>query len=92
MGDCFTNGYGYNVCEVSVGLFFEFAGNAWLTLQNAQSFSGQPVYWDQNSGVGCTSQGCPSRALEKTLTEYTPASALVPSEAFCVYGAQVDSK
>ena len=25
----------------------------WLNLQNATSAGGDPVYWDENSGVGC---------------------------------------
>ena len=47
-------------------------GTYWLTLQNATSSSGNPVYWDQNSG--------PSSAQENTL-------GVIPSESFQVYGA-----
>ncbi len=90
--ECFTNDYGYDVCLVSVDLFGYFDGNLWLTLQNAQVPSGNPVYWDQNSGVGCMSQGCPSKALQNPSGPPTPPAALVPSEAFTLSGDQLDSK
>lgn len=32
----------------------------WLNLQNAVVTNGDPLYWDENSGIGCTSPGCPS--------------------------------
>jgi hypothetical protein len=84
-GNCFTNKFGYYVCLVSFSTYFlNVYGTAWLTLQNANVPSGNPVYWDQNSGVGCTSQGCPSKAAEKGLG--IPPSALIPSEAFTIYG------
>ncbi len=91
-GPCFTNRYGYSVCDVSVDPGVSASGNLWLTLQNAQSSSGNPIYWDQNSGAGCMSQGCPSIALENTVSELTPPSALVPSEAFTMMGRQLDPK
>jgi hypothetical protein len=91
-GDCFTNSYGYSVCSVSVNPLLQANGNLWLTLQNAQSSSGNPIYWDQNSGAGCMSQGCPSKALENTVSELTPPSALVPSEAFTMMGDQLGPK
>ena len=39
----------------------------WLNLQNATVPSGDPVYWDENDGVGCGGDdgkggGCPSEA------------------------------
>ena len=74
--NCSTNSYGYNVC-VESGSFNgpAFSGTAWLTLQNANVPSGDPVYWDENSGVGCQSNGCPSSAQENT-------NGTIPSEAF----------
>jgi hypothetical protein len=74
---CFANNFGYNVC-METGNFSGpslGAGNYWLTLQNAVVPSGDPVYWDENSGVGCTSPGCPSQAQENTV-------GTIPSEAF----------
>ncbi|MGC2109863.1 MAG: hypothetical protein WA655_10125, partial [Candidatus Korobacteraceae bacterium] len=75
--DCFTNQLGYNVCmeSASINNFPTLNGNAWVTLQNANVPSGDPVYWDENSGVGCQSPGCPSQAQENTI-------GTIPSEAF----------
>lgn len=74
--NCFSNQYGYNVC-IESGSFSgpTISGNAWITLQNANVPSGDPVYWDENSGVGCMSPGCPSQAQESSV-------GTIPSEAF----------
>ena len=45
--------------------------------------SGDPVYWDNNGGVGCHSVGCPS------LTWYNEGT--IPSEAFTVDGTATSS-
>jgi hypothetical protein len=61
---CATNQYGFDVCTES-GVFDGPTlanGTYWLNLQNGITSSGNPVYWDENSGVGCTSPGCPSLA------------------------------
>jgi hypothetical protein len=68
---CSTNTFGYNVCT-ETGTFASVAlasGTYWLNLQNASVPSGDPVYWDENSG--------PSQASENTL-------GTIPSEAFSV--------
>src|SRR5262249_29186135 len=72
--------FGYNVC-VESGSFSgpTLTGLSWMTLQNANVPSGDPVYWDENSGVGCMSNGCPSLAQENTI-------GTIPSEAFTVFG------
>ena len=49
----------------------------WLNLENASVPSGDPVYWDENSGIGCTSPGCPSQAEESLV-------GTVPSESFTI--------
>jgi hypothetical protein len=87
--DCFVNNFGYHVCRYSLGLeaFPDFARN-WLTLRNANATNGDPVYWDQNAGVGCMSQGCPSQALEKADGQ-VPRTATIPSETFSMTGHQV---
>ncbi len=81
--NCFSNSYGYNVCA-ETGNFGSpvslNAGNYWVTLGNATVPSGDPTYWDENSGVGCQSPGCPSSAEENTI-------GTIPSEAFTVGGA-----
>jgi uncharacterized repeat protein (TIGR03803 family) len=76
-----TNGFGFNVCT-ETGSFSGLtlnAGTYWVNLQNASVPSGDPVYWDENSGVGCTGQGCPSQASENTIGS-------IPSEAFTILG------
>ena len=83
--NCFINNYGYNICTetatfngptLSQGVY-------WLTLGNAMVPSGDPVYWDNNGGVGCHSVGCPS------LTWYNEGT--IPSEAFTVDGTATSS-
>ena len=78
--DCFTNDFGYNVC-LEFGNFnpSNVSGNAWVTLQNANLPNGDPVYWDENSGVGCQSAGCPSLAQDNNI-------GTIPSEAFTING------
>ena len=51
----------------------------WLNLFNASVPSGDPIYWDQNSGVGCTGTHCPSLADELSVGP-------IPSEAFTISG------
>ncbi len=78
--NCFSNQFGYNVCLESANFTGPtLSGNAWLTLSNASVPSGDPAYWDMNSGVGCGSPGCPSQAQENTI-------GTVPSEAFTLLG------
>jgi hypothetical protein len=51
-GACKSNNYGYNVCQENT--YFSgpslSGGTYWLNLQNASVASGDPVYWDENSG------------------------------------------
>ena len=72
-----TNQFGYDIDKISVtGLNVGTgSGTVWLNLQNASVPSGDLVYWDENSGIGCHSQGCPSLASES-------AVGTIPSEAF----------
>ena len=71
---CVGNQYGFNVCTewgnlgTSVNLA---AGTYWLNLDNAVVNTGDPVYWDENSG--------PSQASENTV-------GTIPSEAFTILG------
>ena len=80
-GACTTNLYDYNICTVTATFNGPTlnAGTYWVNLQNATVPSGDPVYWDENSGFGCTSQGCPSQA------EQTDVGS-IPSEAFSLLG------
>ncbi len=80
--NCFESPFqDFNICLES-GSFNgpTLNGNYWLTLQNANTPSGDPVYWDENSGVGCQSPGCPSQAQENRV-------GTIPSEAFTIVGS-----
>ncbi len=71
--NCSSNTYGYNVCT-ETGAIPDTnlaAGTYWLNLQNGVVNSGDPVYWDENSG--------PSQASESAL-------GTIPSEAFTILG------
>jgi len=74
-----SNQYGYNIDLIGVtGLnVYLSSGTYWLNLQNASVASGDPVYWDENSGRGCGGSGCPSSASESAL-------GTIPSESFTV--------
>jgi hypothetical protein len=70
---CASNQYGFNVCT-ETGSFADTnlaGGTYWLNLQNANVNTGDPIYWDENSG--------PSQASENSV-------GTVPSEAFTVLG------
>ena len=77
-----SNQYGYDIDNIAVtGLNVpELSGvTYWLNLQNAVVPSGNPVFWDENSGKGCGGTGCPSKASES-------AVGTIPSEAFTIGG------
>jgi hypothetical protein len=72
--DLGINQFGEDVQIVDFGPFYGFdvmPGTNWITLQNAVTPAGNPVYWDENGG--------PSSAYENTLGS-------IPSEAFTVTG------
>ncbi len=77
---CFVNNYGYDVCEETASFNGLTLGNGtyWVNLQNAASTLGDPVFWDENSGIGCHSQGCPS--------DSSIPNGTLPSEAFTILG------
>src|SRR5215472_2958658 len=70
---CSSNELGFNVCTVTTS--FEGptlnSDTYWVNLQNASVPSGDPVYWDENSG--------PSQAEENEVGS-------IPSEAFTILG------
>jgi len=72
---CSSNQYGFNVCtetsDSSFGSVNLAAGTYWLNLDNAVVNTGDPIYWDENSG--------PSSASENSV-------GTIPSEAFTVLG------
>ncbi len=71
---CVTNSYGYSVCLETSGAFTGLNlnnGAYWVNLQNASVPSGDPVYWDENSG--------PSSASQNEV-------GTIPSESFTILG------
>ena len=78
--DCFVNDFGFDVClETSTFNGPNLGnGNYWVSLGNATTIQGNPLYWDENSGVGCMSQGCPSQATCSGCI----FQGNIPSEAF----------
>lgn len=77
---CVLNNYSYDVCT-ETGIFSGPTlnnGTYWVNLLNAVDTDGDPVYWDENSGIGCHSPGCPSQAGTGVGTD--------PSEAFSILG------
>jgi len=78
---CFLNNYSFDVCT-ETGTFNGPTlnnGEYWVNLQNAVTSDGSPVYWDENSGVGCHSPGCPSEGDNGGV-------GTLPSEAFTILG------
>jgi len=74
-GTCVSNQYGYNVCNETASFTGPTlaSGTYWVNLQNASVPSGDPVYWDENSG--------PASASENSI-------GTIPSESFTVLGTQ----
>ncbi len=83
---CVSNQFGYNVCTQTGNLNVSslLTGTYWLNLQNASVTNGDPAYWDENSGVGCRSDGCPSQASEEDV-------GTIPSESFSILGSTCES-
>jgi len=83
---CANNEFGFVICDetasFNAGNFSN--GTYWLNIQNAQIPGGDPVYWDQNSGVGCTSPGCPSSASDNF-------QGTIESESFTILGSASSS-
>ena len=82
--NCQMNGHGFQVC-LETGMLTGTLpvlndGTYWLTIDEAVSnHQDEAVYWDENSGVGCSSPGCPSQAFL--------GAGTIPSEAFTLVGA-----
>jgi len=79
--NCFTNPVGQSVCQETAVFSGPTLPNGtyWLSLSEALTKGGHGVGWDQNSGVGCMSPGCPSQAVDQ-------AQNSIPSEAFAILG------
>ena len=74
---CTINQSGFNVCTETVVSYLSIPelspGTYWINLQNADVSNFDPALWDQNSGVGCTSPGCPSQAQSHYLAQFLPS-------------------
>ena len=73
--NCVGNQYGFNVCTETSSPFGPVelaAGTYWLNLENASVPTGDPIYWDENSG--------PSQASENSV-------GTIPSESFTLLGS-----
>ena len=76
---CSANQFGFNVCTETGAFETDFnlaAGTYWLNLSNAVVNTGDPVYWDENSG--------PSSASESSV-------GTIPSESFTLLGGTSSS-
>ncbi|HZL69400.1 MAG TPA: PEP-CTERM sorting domain-containing protein [Candidatus Limnocylindrales bacterium] len=85
-----SNGSGYNLYEAT----YVFAGIGWsgpgfVTLANACTTSGcsiNPIYWDENGGVGCGGTHPPGGGANCPSTAYENELGSIPSEAFTLTG------
>jgi len=71
---CTNNDYGFNVCTQTASFNGPTlnAGTYWVNLQNASVPSGDPAYWDENSGPSLASQN---------------SVGTIPSESFTILGS-----
>ncbi|HUI83130.1 MAG TPA: hypothetical protein VL240_02855 [Candidatus Binatia bacterium] len=81
------NEWGFDIDKVTVfGLNVALpSGTYWLNLQNATDEQHLAVFWDENSGGGCHSLGCPSLASENQL-------GTIPSETFDIQGTNLSDE
>jgi len=67
----FNNGWPNGGYDVYISTAFTapislLGGNTyWLRLLDATTVQGNPMFWDENSGIGCSSPGCPSQAYDE---------------------------
>ena len=79
--NCVSNSAGGSTCLEAADLLSDPvlpAGTYWLSLSNADTEGDGPVGWDINQGIGCTSPGCPSLAVDESGNP-------IASEAFTIY-------
>lgn len=78
---CSQNEIGFDVCTETSSFNGPNLSNGtyWVNLAGAFVNDADPVFWDQNSGVSCTSPGCPSEASNNEV-------GTIPSESFSILG------
>jgi len=81
-----VNQFGYDIDKLSATISGPSldAGTYWLNLENGVTKQGNPLFWDENSGVGCKGDdgmggGCPSQACSGTCIG---GEAGIPPESF----------
>ena len=81
-----TNG-GYDILKVTASGFNIPLGPGVydLNLENAMTPQGNPVYWDENDGVGCG--GSDGSGLNCISTAYQSGTGSIPSESFTIQGS-----
>ena len=84
-----VNQYGYDIDRLSASISGPNlnAGTYWLNLLNGVTKLGEPLFWDENSGVGCKGDdgmggGCPSQACDNTCLN----GSNTPPESFDILG------
>jgi PEP-CTERM motif len=89
--NCGTGSFGLYYCTetTSFSPVQMSAGTYWLNIQNASVPDGDPVYWDENRGEGCTSPGCPSEGYDTYGNPSRPPIGFgsIPSESFTILGS-----
>jgi PEP-CTERM motif len=85
------NSSGYNLYQADFVFNVSWSGAGFMTLYSACTIScgtggSTPIYWDENSGIGCTGDdgrggGCPSTAY------YDFGLGSIPSESFTLTGS-----
>jgi len=82
----YTNGYGYYIIESDFSLSDTLAaGTYWLTIQNASTASGDPIYWDINQGPS-TAWESYYGLLNSSLCQSAIGYSGTCSDSFQVYG------
>ena len=78
--------FGFNVCQENTTFNGPTLNNGtyWMNLGNAVVNTGDPIYWDNNGGAGCHSQGCPSEPSENSVGS-------IPPESFTILGTQTST-
>jgi hypothetical protein len=85
-----VNQFGYDIDKLSATISGPTlnAGTYWLNFLNGVTTQGDPLFWDENSGVGCKGDdgmggGCPSQACGGTCIG---GEAGIPPESFDILG------
>jgi len=86
---CSGNQYGYNVCQETTNFSGPnlSQGTYWLDLKNARVNTGDPIYWDENSGPSSAAQCCQPREGLSTAVGTIPSESFTVLAEFTTFGA-----